>query len=83
MSILVPFESRYLTNLHEMVTQEITRQVEMMISGNLIIRSDAAAPGRAYVGAVENIKGLKATLGYMANVHQDMTGKVKRKKDED
>ena len=84
MSILVPFESRYLANLQEMITQEITRQYEIMGSGNLTIKTDAAATGMAYAAAAERIQGLKSTLGYMQNVHEDMTGRVKKpRKDED
>lgn len=77
--MLTDFKSRVLRTVHERIMEDQDSLRKSMDSQ--IIRENASATGMNCAQIVGKIAGLELALTHMKQVHAEMTGKIKPKKD--
>ena len=76
-----PFDSRFAQKLHNVLREDADQAFRELGSGAQIIRDDAAATGMNCAKYMGHIAGLELALKRMREVHDEMMGKTKEKKD--
>lgn len=77
-----PFDSRFVANLHALIAEDLQRLHTELGNGSQMIADDAAASGMRCARQIGVIAGLKAALGHIQQINDEMSGKSDKKKED-